>query len=249
MVVAVGLLACYVRLWFSTGPHDVVSSDGATPPSLEYWLGIDPLGRDALVRLSAAIGGSLFVAAVAATIAVLLGFGWVLVAVRVPRGLARPTLAVLDLLAVPAVVWIALPGGRDLPTLGFAGDRFTLALALSLIAMPFVARVLWRRCEFMLRSQNTPVRPAGALAGLWLAAAAAGLLAEHLATFLLIRLDERAPTLGAFLARTVFERDQPIPGPDAMTTWPWLWYPPAIATTVLVAGFALLATAALKPRR
>lgn len=245
VMTVVVLVACYSRLWFAVGPHDVVSTGGPRPPSVDHWLGIDPLGRDQLVRVATAVGGSLFVAAVAATVATLVGLTWVMISTRLPERASRPVRTSADLLlAVPAAVWIALPGGLPGRTFASAGQRLTLAVAIGALAVPIAIRLLWRCCEATLRNENSPIRPVGPLAGTWLAVLACALLAEHIATFLLFMLNERSPTLGALLARTVAETRLLLPPP--MTIWPWLWYPPAIATTLLVAGSALLAMAVLR---
>jgi hypothetical protein len=102
----------------------------------------------------------------------------------------------------------------------------------------------------MMRNPNTPTQLAVPVAGTALALLAGALLAENVATFLILAPDEGAPTLGGLLARTVLDvQNELSPDSDpimAVSTWPWLWYPPGVTTALLIAGSALLATAVLR---
>ena len=233
LLAGVGLAVCYARLWFDVGPTDIVSTDAPRPPSAQHWLGVDTLGHDQLVRVAAATAGSGFVIAGAATVATLVGL--LLTATRLPR---RSAPAAATLAALTAIVWLLATFGDPSQSYADPGTRrLELAVALGVLAAPLTTRIL--------SGHGTGPGPA---VGAWLAACAAAVPAEQLATLLLVKLDHRSPTIGTELARTVAGSDPANLGfriTDPASDQPWLWYPPAVVLVSLAVATTLLAVTVL----
>lgn len=226
LLAAVAVAVCYSRLWFDFRLGDIVSTDAPAPPSARHWLGVDVLGHDQLVRIGAAVVGSLAIAAGAATLATLGGLVLLALGAWLPR---RFSVLLADLGAVAAAVWLLRSFVDPL-------SRLELVVVLGVAGLSVTIRLMSNR-------GNGLVAP---IAEAWLVTCSAATAAEVLSTMLLVRLGGGAPTLGESLATASRSFDVELFGTPVASTWPWLWYPPAALTTVLAVAFTLLAVAVLR---
>lgn len=244
IIVVVVLTALYVRAWSPGGPNDIFNAAEAEPPSSSHWLGLDYLGRDRLTRLASAAGGSTIVALIAVTIAT--GLGAAMVAAP---GMGRPSLRtarrfITTALAVPVVVWLVAP---PYSSSGSATSRLALGLAIGLVGMAIAER--------QLSAARRPWRQAvGPLVGTATTVAAGALAIEFAATMLwMISMNARTPTLGSFVRDLIQEAETARrvggpPGVQTLTDAPWVWFPPAVLSLILIAALSAMALAALDSR-
>lgn len=236
LLAAVAVAVCYSRLWFGVRPTDIVSTDAPLPPSARHWLGVDMLGHDQLVRMSAAAVGSAAIAAGAATIATVAGLVLLVLAAWLPR---RSSLLIADLGAVVAVVWLLRSFGDPLfASMDVSVSRLELALALGVLGLPVTIRLMSYRWDGSIAP----------IAAAWLVTCSAAIAAESLATMLIVQIGLGQPTLGLSLAETVSGAFfiELVFSPPVPATWPWLWYPPAMLIAVLAVAFTLLAVVVLR---
>ena len=151
---------------------------------------------------------------------------------RLPR---RPARAIASAAALTAGVWLLTTFGD--PAQSYAAPsthRLDLAIAVAALALPLTTRLLAGR----------RVAPGPALTT-WLAACAAAVPAEQLATLLVVSLDDRSPPSAP---------PSPVAGSDPLgvgvrtdppSDLPWLWYPPTPVLAVLAIATTLLAATML----
>lgn len=233
LLAALAVAACYSQLWFDFRAIDIVSTETPEPPSARHWLGVDMFGHDHLVRLGAAVAGSAAIAAGAATLATVGGLALLVLAAWLPR---RSSLLLADLAAIAAMVWLL--GSSDPQVAHLGVSPVALAVTFGAAGLPLTVRLMSYRWD----GSVAPVIEA------WLVACAATVAAEVLATTLLAQLPDNAPTLGDTVAKLITGAlaVDPLFFDLVASTWPWLWYPPALPTAVLATGLTLLAVVVLR---
>jgi peptide/nickel transport system permease protein len=224
-LVATTLFASYIAPYL---PDEVHMKDRLQPPTTQYWMGSDLLGRDMLSRVIHGGRQSLLIAAAGATGAVLLG-GILGGLPRLARhvGIALMTPLIFMLEAFPALIL-----GMLMMTLfgqGYAQEVVALTVALA----PRLAMVLLHG-DFEQRSRF-PVPPA-VMAALWLNALGMAIILEATLNFLDLGLLPLIPSWGG----------------DLKANLPYLHVNPAIvlfpgmAVVVAALGFNLMAESVRK---
>jgi ABC-type dipeptide/oligopeptide/nickel transport system permease component/ABC-type dipeptide/oligopeptide/nickel transport system permease subunit len=209
-------------------PDEVHMKDRLQPPTTQYWMGSDLLGRDILSRVIYGGRHSLIVAGVSATGALVLGF----MLGSVPRlarhhGTALMTPLVQVLEAFPSLILALLM----MTLLGQGHWQESLALTAALT--PYVAATF-------LHSESEPrfrvLLPAGLVAAIWLHAFGIAIILEATLNFLDIGLLPLIPSWGG----------------DLKANLPYLHVNPAIvlfpgmAVVVSALGFNLMAQSVRK---
>jgi peptide/nickel transport system permease protein len=197
-------------------PDEVHMKDRLQPPTTQYWMGSDLLGRDILSRVIHGGRYSLMVAGASATGALLLGF----ILGRIPRlagpaGVALMTPLVWVLEAFPSLIL-----GLLMMTLlgqGYWQEMVGLTAALT----PHIAATLLRRGT---ESRLHMFPSAALLAAIWLSAFATAIILEATLNFLDIDLLPLIPSWGG----------------DLKANLPYLHVNPAI---VLFPGMAVVVSA------
>jgi oligopeptide transport system permease protein len=127
--------ACVLVPWLSRFPYDRADlARGATPPSLEHWMGTDTLGRDLMARVF--FGGriSFTVGVVATAVSFVIGIGWGTVSGYLGGRADAVMMRIVDLLyALPILVFVILLKAF------FAGDRTALYRAFRAVLGVLVA--------------------------------------------------------------------------------------------------------------
>lgn len=225
------------------------------PPSAEYLLGADELGRDLLLRLLYGARISLVVGLAAALAASVLGTalgllaawrgGWVdALLMRLADGLlALPALPILVLLAAMDPAKLGLPRGEAatdmiritgiLVLFGWVGvARLARAGALSILATDYVraARALGVTEARLLWRHVLPGLAAPVAVACALAVAGA-ILAESVLSFLGLGIQPPSPSWGNMLANAQ----------EAVFTAPLVAFWPGLAILLATAGCALVA--------
>lgn len=137
LVGAVVAMALLSALWTPRNPLAVALRQRLKPPSAEYWLGTDEVGRDVLSRLMQGAGTSVLVASLTILVAVALGSLTGLLAGFLRGWVDRTLMAVNDtLLAFPGIL-LAL----GLMTV-FGASQWGIVMALGLAYAPGVARIV-----------------------------------------------------------------------------------------------------------
>lgn len=143
----VGLALCLVHLVLALfapvlAPHSVsaIFTDGLTPPSADYLLGTDQIGRDYLSRLMAGGRVALLVSAIGVAIALVVGTALGLVA-GYSRGWVDDAIMRANdtLMAIPELVLIAIL------VLTFGKELAALAVIVGVVYTPGVIRVVRAR--------------------------------------------------------------------------------------------------------
>lgn len=224
-LVATTLFASYIAPYL---PDEVHMKDRLQPPTTQYWMGSDLLGRDMLSRVIHGGRSSLMIAAAGATGAVLLGFflgGLPRLARHVGTALMTPLIFMLE--AFPALIL-----GMLMMTLvgqGYVQEIIALTAALA----PRIAMGLLQG-DFEQRSRF-PVPPA-LMAAVWLNALGMAIILEATLNFLDIGLLPLTPSWGG----------------DLKANLPYLHVNPAIvlfpgmAVVVAALGFNLMADSVRK---
>lgn len=259
------MIVCMILVPALRPPPDAVNIDGGLastgaplPPSWRAPLGTDELGRDVAARVFAGLRMSLVTAVLAAALSLVIGLAVGLVAGLANRmapwldrllsraidvTLALPVM-LLAILAAAAVRAAAVDGQP--PTRG--GAMITLALLMSLIGWPTIARVTRARALVLARSEMVHAARA-------LGATPLGILWRHvlpntldvisvLATVTVAQmvmaevsmsfLGLGAPAPAASLGRMVFE------GRVHYRTAPWLLLAPGLTIVLAVSTFHLI---------
>jgi ABC-type dipeptide/oligopeptide/nickel transport system permease component/ABC-type antimicrobial peptide transport system permease subunit len=226
-IAATALFASYIAPFL---PDEVHMKDRLQPPTTEYWMGSDLLGRDILSRVIFGGRYSLIIAAAGATGALALGLllGGV---PRLVRGLGvavmSPCVSMLE--AFPSL----LLGLLMMTLLGQGSVQEIVALTVALtppIAATFLRRDLGARTRFVL--------PVGLIAAVWLQAIGLAIIVEATLNFLDIGLLPLIPNWGG----------------DLKANLPYLHVNPAIvlfpgmAVVMSALGFNLMADAVRKHR-
>lgn len=227
-LVAAALFAGYIAPFL---PDEVHMKDRLQPPTTQYWMGSDLLGRDILSRIIYGGRHALLISAVGATGALCVGF----ILGGIPRlgrqvGIALATPLVWTLEAFPPLIL-----GMLMMTLlgqGYWQESVALTAALA----PLIAGVFLRH-----GSDQRPhgLIPAGLLMGTWLNAFGLAIILEATMNFLDIGLLPLIPSWGG----------------DLKANLPYLHVNPAIvlfpgmAVVVSALGFHLMADSVRKHTR
>jgi oligopeptide transport system permease protein len=158
--------ACIAGPWiaglFGVDATTIDTARGATPPSAAHWLGTDTLGRDLLVRIL--IGGriALAVAAVATSIAVVIGISWGAAAAYAGGRIDALMMRIVDALyGFPTVVFvIVVMSVTDTRSLALL---FALIGGISWLTMARITRgqvLLLMHREFVEAARAAGVPPA-----------------------------------------------------------------------------------------
>lgn len=130
-------LALTSAFWTPRNPLGVALRQRLKPPSADFWLGTDEVGRDVLSRIMAGAGTSVMVAALTVLVAVLLGSAIGLLSGFLRGWVDRVLMAVNDtLLAFPGIL-LAL---GLMAVIG--ASQWGIVLALGLAYTPTVARIV-----------------------------------------------------------------------------------------------------------
>lgn len=213
LVGATLLLAAASIVWTPRNPLAVALRQRLKPPSAEFWLGTDEVGRDVFSRIMTGAGTSVMVAGLAVLAAVLLGSLLGLVAGFLRGWVDRVLMGINDaLLAFPGIL-LAL---GLMAVIG--ASQWGIILALGLAYAPTVARVVRgavlsiREREFVEASRSIGnsegytmwrhVMPNTASPLIVLATSMFGwaILAESALSFLGLGVPPPAPTWGNMLA-------------------------------------------------
>jgi oligopeptide transport system permease protein len=134
VLLALGL-ACVLCPWLSRFPYDRADlARGATPPSLDHWMGTDTLGRDLMARVF--FGGRISVAVgvVATLVSFVIGVTWGTVAGYVGGRADAVMMRIVDVCyTLPVLVFVILIKAF------FAGDKTALYRAFRAVLGVFVA--------------------------------------------------------------------------------------------------------------
>ncbi|MFC2030934.1 ABC transporter permease [Chloroflexota bacterium] len=130
------VVAAFPNVFAPYSPLKILSKDGIEPPSRQYPLGLDNLGRDVLSRTIYGARASLLVALGAVTVAMLIGVPLGLFSGHVGGWFDNLVSRVLDaILAFPVLLFAIL-------VLAFLGGVATnLVLTIGFIYMPYFARL------------------------------------------------------------------------------------------------------------
>jgi ABC-type dipeptide/oligopeptide/nickel transport system permease subunit len=130
------IVAAVPQVFAPYDPLKIQSKDGIEPPSAQYLLGLDNLGRDILSRTIYGARASLLVALGAVTVALLIGVPLGLVSGYVGGWFDNVVSRILDsILAFPVLLFAIL-------VLAFLGGVATnLVLTIGFIYMPYFARL------------------------------------------------------------------------------------------------------------
>ena len=130
------VLAAFPQVFAPYNPLKILSKDGIEPPSSQYLLGLDNLGRDVLSRTIYGARASLLVALGAVTLAMLIGVPLGLFSGYVGGWFDNLVSRVLDsILAFPVLLFAIL-------VLAFLGGVATnLVLTIGFIYIPYFARL------------------------------------------------------------------------------------------------------------
>lgn len=224
-IAATALFAGYIAPFL---PDEVHMKDRLQPPTTQYWMGSDLLGRDMLSRVIFGGRYSLLIAAGGATGGVVLGWalgGLPRLAGRLGRALLSPLVGMLE--AFPGLIL-----GLLMMTLlgqGYVQEIAALTAALT----PAIAAAF---LHSDLRGRPRPLVPAGLIAAVWLQACGLAVVLEATLNFLDIGLLPLIPSWGG----------------DLKANLPYLHVNPAIvlfpgmAVVVSALGFTLMAEAVRK---
>ena len=209
-------------------PDEVHMKDRLQPPTTQYWMGSDLLGRDILSRVIYGVRHALIVAGASATGAALLGFVLGGLPRLVPtRGVALMTPVVQVLEAFPALILSLLM----MTLLGQGHWQESLALTAGLTPAIAATFLRWEG-EHRTRS----LLPVGLIAATWLNAFGLAIILEATLNFLDIGLLPLIPSWGG----------------DLKANLPYLHVNPAIvlfpgmAVVVSALGFNLMAQSVRK---
>ena len=224
-LVATTLFASYIAPYL---PDEVHMKDRLQPPTTQYWMGSDLLGRDILSRVIYGGRHSLMIAGASATGAVVLGF----ILGNIPRLARRVGIALIAPVVSMIAAFPALILGLLLMTLlgqGYWQEMVALAAALTPhITTTFLHREAEQRFHALL--------PAGLIAAIWLHAIGMAIILEATLNFLDIGLLPLIPSWGG----------------DLKANLPYLHVNPAIvlfpgiAVVVSALGFTLMAQSVRK---
>ena len=209
-------------------PDEVHMKDRLQPPTTQYWMGSDLLGRDILSRVIYGGRHTLIVAAMSATGALLLG-GLLGAAAHVGRRLGAmvmtPMIQALE--AFPPLIL-----GLLMMTLVGQGHWQESVALTAALAPAIAATLLYRKREFRFRS----FLPVGLMAALWLHTCGIAIILEATLNFLDIGLLPLIPSWGG----------------DLKANLPYLHVNPSIvlfpgmAVVISALGFTLMAQSVRK---
>lgn len=132
------LLVAILTPWLAPYSYEMQNlSLGASPPSLEHWLGTDVLGRDQLTRLLYGSRISLAVGFIATGVALLIGVSWGLIAGYLGGKTDTIMMRIVDAMyALPFAVFVILL------TVAFGRSLLLLFLAIGAVEWLTMARIV-----------------------------------------------------------------------------------------------------------
>lgn len=132
------LLVAILTPWLAPYSYEMQNlSLGASPPSLEHWLGTDVLGRDQLTRLLYGSRISLAVGFIATGVALLIGVSWGLIAGYLGGKADTIMMRIVDAMyALPFAVFVILL------TVAFGRSLLLLFLAIGAVEWLTMARIV-----------------------------------------------------------------------------------------------------------
>lgn len=136
------LVTCHLFLalfapWIAPYPVSAILTDGLTPPSADYWLGTDQIGRDYLSRLMSGGRVALLVALTGVSGSIVIGTFFGLVAGYIGGWLDDLIMRLTDaLMAIPELLLIAIL------VLTFGKEIWSLSLIVGIVYTPGVIRVV-----------------------------------------------------------------------------------------------------------
>lgn len=220
--------------------HAEITADLSSPPSWSHPMGTDGLGRDLFAQVLAGTQKSLQVALLVTAVSTALGalVGAIAGYYRGPVDAVLMRLADV-VLSLPGIAVLAVLGGAAQET---PGNWFTIALLLSSLSWPGIARVVravmlsLREREFVEAARAIGARPSRILFRHLLSHASGpiivrasltvggAILAEAALSFLGLGLTPPDTSLGILIAS----------GQHAASTRPWLFYFPGLVILLVV---------------
>ncbi|MCB0097531.1 MAG: ABC transporter permease [Caldilineaceae bacterium] len=222
-------------------------SASLTPPSADYWLGTDKLGRDLLSRMLYGARISLFVALVSTVLSKIVGLAWGILTGYLGRSFDLISQRVIDvLLAFPGIILAmlllsALGGGLGtvitaITLLGVAGTvRVIRSVVLSVKEMTYVeaARAVGVS-DARIMARHVAPQCIAPLLVLFSASLGGAIFAEAALSFLGLGIPQPAPSWGNMLGGILANQFRP--------EW-WLVIFPGVAITITVLAFNLVGDA------
>lgn len=235
IIVAAALLAPWIAPY---DPEEIAGPFGA-PPSLEFWLGTDQIGRDMLSRLLYATRISLLVGALATAISTVVGVvlgllagyfgGWLDIVIMRFTDMVMSFPYILLVLVAASIfepgLWsiILILGFVDWPGIARLVRGNVLSLReTNFVKSSIVAGMSWRHILFSEILPNT----AAPILVYATSVMALSMLDEASLSFLGMGVQPPAASLGNMLnsAQSL----------TVLTRQPWLWLPPGLLIVVLV---------------